>query len=457
MPVAIGLAGLVLTAIAWFRLRRTWPYIPIGCLWFFGMLVPVIGLLQIGDTSHADRYTYLSQIGLTIAVAWGVANAMSSFALPRTPGRRWLLTAVAWTPVLLLSIVAFRQAAYWRSDETLWSHATACDAQNLLPRFNLARAHLGAGKSSLAIRELNEAATIRSFDVLLMSETHSLLARTLIEQGDRDEGLRHYQLAVDIKPMSDIAHGGLARALESAGKHEQAIAEWRETMRLIPLGPARSSPETVEGLVTATHAALAASLLANGDASEAITECEQVLSKRPKQVDMIVLLADALAAAGRPDEAIERFEQVLSIEPRNADIHVRLAALLRDQGRAADALHHLDRAIELEGDALAIRQAAWLRATSSEAGVRDGAKAVELARRAVALSGTDPRAFDTLGAALAEAGDFEAAVEAAARAHELALAAGDAALAQAIGERIELYRRHEAYEEGDRPQAKGDR
>jgi tetratricopeptide (TPR) repeat protein len=446
--ISIALVALALTAIACFRLRRSCPYIPVGCLWFFGMLVPVIGLVQIGDASHADRYTYLSQIGLAIAVAWGIAKGKWwSGVLSTTAPRRWVLTAAAWAPVLLLSIVGFRQTSYWRNDETLWAHAVSCNADNLLPRFNLGRAYLRSGKISLAIRELRAATAIRSYDVLMMSETQAALARALTEQGKIDEGLLHYQLAVDIQPTSDMARGRLARALDSAGKHSQAIAEWREAIRLIPMGPLRLSPEAIDPLMSAARTALAASLLANGNAGEAITECELVLSKRPQQVEVLALLGTALAAAGRADEAIPRFEQVLSIEPWNVDAHIRLASALCDRGRAADALPHLDKAIELEGNSAAIQQAAWLRATSPEPGVRDGVKAVELANRSILFSDSDPRAFDALGAALAETGDFEGAAQAAAKAYDLALAAGDAQLAQSTRERIDLYRRHAPYRE----------
>jgi tetratricopeptide (TPR) repeat protein len=446
--VALGLVALVLAAVACFRLRRSAPYIPIGCLWFLGMLVPVIGVVQIGNISYADRYTYLSQIGLAIAVAWGVANAKWwSHALPKTGGRRSVLMAAAWAPVVLLSIAAFRQASHWHDDESLWTHAISSDPNNLLPRFNLGRTYLGAGKFALAIRELREATAIRSIDVHMMSETQALLGRALTDQGKLDEGLLHYQLAVDIEPTSDIARGNLARALDSVGKHGQAIDEWREAIRLIPLGPARSTPEAIDGLTSAAHAALAASLLADGNAPEAIDECERVLRERPRRVEVITLLGNALVAAGRADEAIPRFEQALWIEPLNADVHMRLASVLCDRGRPADALTHLDQAIELEGNPAAMRQAAWLRATSAEPGVRDGAKAVALANRLIMLNDSDPHAFDTLGAALAETGDFAGAATAAAKAHDLALSAGDASLAESIRERIDLYRRQVRYRE----------
>ncbi|HEX4144494.1 MAG TPA: tetratricopeptide repeat protein [Pirellulales bacterium] len=448
LSVAIGLVALVLTAIACFRLRRTSPYIPVGCLWFLGMLVPVIGVLQNGNIAHADRYTYLSQIGLVIAIAWPVANARWwSHAPSDRAGRRWILAAVAWTPVLLLSIVAYRQASHWRDDESLWTHAIASDPTNLFPRFNRGRACLRAGRPTLAIRELREATAIRSIDVHLMSQTQSLLGRALTDQGKLDEGLLHYQLAIDLDPTSDIAHGNLARALDTVGKHSQAIVEWREAIRWIPLGPARSVPQAIASLTSAAHAALAASLLAGGNADEAISECELVLKDRPNQVEVVALLGNALVAAGRAAEAIPRFQQVLSIEPSNADVHVRLASALCDGGHVADALPHLDQAIRLEGNPTAIRQAAWLRATSPEAGVRDGVKAVELANRLVLSADSDPRSFDTLGAALAEAGDFEGAVTAAARAHDQALSAGDAPLAQSTRERLDLYGRHLPYRE----------
>ncbi|HTU25613.1 MAG TPA: tetratricopeptide repeat protein, partial [Pirellulales bacterium] len=455
--IAVGVAMLLVTAAACIFWRRTPPYLLVGLLWFVGMLVPVIGLLQIADAAHADRYTYLSEIGLAIAVAWGVANLglWQRAGQEGTAGSRLLVTA-AFVPVVVLAVLGYRQTAFWRNDETLWTRAIDCDPDNLIARYLLGRYFVREGKTEQGIAELRRAIASYSLKEYMLSDAHALLARTLSEEGQTAEGLQHYQQAVDIDPTSDMARGRLARALDAAGRHAEAADQWREAIRLIPTGPARSLTEAIPDLVAAARKSLAAALLSAGRADEAIVECQTILQTRPGQADVLELLGEALLARGDVEAAIPRFEEVLVSEPVNVEVHMRLAAALSERGRAAEALAHLDAAIRLEAQPVAMQQAAWLRATSVEPAVRDGVLAVELAKRSIEYRPSDPRGFDALGAALAETGDFVAALDAASRARDLAQSAGESKLAAAIGARIESYRRGEAIrEEGLRLEATG--
>ena len=142
LPMAWAAGSLVLlvaiTAVAAYCWRRR-PYLLVGWLWFLGMLVPVIGLVKVGDHARADRYTYLSQIGLSIALAWGVWSVYRSRqSLDPAPWRRWMLAAVSGAAVLALAAVAWRQTSYWRNAETLWTHTLACTGHNAIAHSNLA-------------------------------------------------------------------------------------------------------------------------------------------------------------------------------------------------------------------------------------------------------------------------------------------------------------------------------
>ena len=121
LPIASAAGPLVLlvaiSAIALFWWRRR-PYLLVGWLWFLGMLVPVIGLVTVGAHAQADRYTYLSQIGISIALAWGVWSFYQSRPSIAATAWRWLLAAVSAGSVLVLAAMAWRQTSYWHDAET---------------------------------------------------------------------------------------------------------------------------------------------------------------------------------------------------------------------------------------------------------------------------------------------------------------------------------------------------
>jgi protein O-mannosyl-transferase len=120
----LALTGVSVAAQAW---RRRFPYLFVGWFWYLGMFVPVIGLVQVGSHSMADRYTYLPQIGLCLAVTWGVTQIAVSRHY-----RRWVCGVASVLAVLVLMGIAWRQTSYWRDSETLFTHALACTANNYI-------------------------------------------------------------------------------------------------------------------------------------------------------------------------------------------------------------------------------------------------------------------------------------------------------------------------------------
>src|SRR6202030_1074315 len=122
---------ILVTASAIFQ-RKTRPYFITGCLWYLVMLLPVIGLIQVGSQAHADRYSYLSQIGLYIAVAWGVYDVLQLFRL-----RREILATVAPLVIAVLGWRAWVQTSYWHDTERLWNRTLALTGENAFAHFGL--------------------------------------------------------------------------------------------------------------------------------------------------------------------------------------------------------------------------------------------------------------------------------------------------------------------------------
>lgn len=124
------LAAISVAVWAW---RKRQPWLPVGWFWYLGMLVPVIGLVQVGLQARADRYMYLPQIGLCIALTYGIHRASASW-----PYRRWICGSLASVAIAVLMVLACRQTSYWHDSGTLWTHALQYTRPNATALNNLA-------------------------------------------------------------------------------------------------------------------------------------------------------------------------------------------------------------------------------------------------------------------------------------------------------------------------------
>ena len=155
--VVLAAAFLVAITLLVFTLRRTRPYLLVGWLWYLSMLVPVIGIVEVGLQGHADRYTYLPQIGLYIAITWLVADLSVSLRF-----RRKILAAAAIILVAALGVCAGKQTSYWRNSETLWTHTLAVTQNNDVAHTNLGMFLADRGQLDEALSHLQAALQIRS-------------------------------------------------------------------------------------------------------------------------------------------------------------------------------------------------------------------------------------------------------------------------------------------------------
>ena len=217
-------------------LRRTKPYLVTGWFWYLGMLVPVIGLVQVGEQAHADRYTYLPQIGLYIMIAWAVGDLLSE---PMSRGHRALVGVAATLAIVSLGVRAFVQASYWKNSETLWNHTLAVTGENDVAHNNLGFLFLRRGELDKAISQFQAALDIRSRN----TETHYSLGAALIQNnlGNAfarkqlwDEAIDHLQKAVRLRPDYADAYFNLGSVLFQQGRIDQAIAQWQKALAIRP-------------------------------------------------------------------------------------------------------------------------------------------------------------------------------------------------------------------------------
>ena len=366
---AVGGAVLVLVAVtllAW-RAARRHPHFLVGWLWYLGMLVPVIGLVQVGSQPRADRYTYLPLIGLFIVVAWGIPDLV----LGRSR-RAFVLWPASALVLLACMITARGQVRHWRSSIPLWEHAVKVTAGNYRAQHNLGHALAREGRTPEAITHYEEALRLKPdyaeahnnlgsaladqgrideaiahYDEALhllpdYAEAHNNLGAALTGQGRTDEAVRHLSEAVRLEPSRAESHGNLGVALARQGRFDEAIRHFSEAVRLRP-----QDAQARRNLAVA-HNSAGAALADKGMLQEAIAHYTEALSIRPDLADAHANLATSLASQGKVDEAIQEFLEAIRLQPGVADLHYDAAVMLARKGRNSEAVRHLETALTLD-------------------------------------------------------------------------------------------------------------
>jgi tetratricopeptide (TPR) repeat protein len=454
ITLAVALLAAISTGV--FLRRQRQPYLLMGWLWYLGMLVPVIGLVQSGWRAHADRYTYLPQIGLYFALTWAAGSLGAGWR-----HRRLVLGLIAAVVITALSIGSFIQTSYWRNSETLWTHTLACTSDNALAHNNLGNDLLQAGQADEAIAHFLKAVKIQPD----YSEAYNNLGNALLQEGRADEAIIRYQKALAIKPDYAEAYSNLGNALMQKGRVDEAVAHFQKALEIQPeyarahynLGNALMQKGRLDEAIAHFQKALEIrsdyaeacnnlgnALMQKERADEAIARYERALEINPGYAEACNNLGHALMQKGRVDEAILHFQKAVAIRPEYAKAHYNLGHALMQKERVDEAITHFQKALEIRPDypdaGYNLARAAWLLATSPEVSVRNGARAIELAEAMERLSGgKDPMINMTLAAAYAEAGRFPEAVATAERAQQLAAHQGNASLVDVLGRQIKLY------------------
>jgi len=439
-PWEVALAGTLLAGIsvaAWW-LRRAQPWVLVGWLWYLVMLLPVSGLIQAGEQAHADRFTYLPQVGIAAAVTWLAAACGAKWRLGRV-----LLGLLMASALATLIVCAAEQTVHWKNNEFLWRRAASCTTGNYVACNNLGVEIDHGSTVDEAIKDFRMALQIDP----KYAEAHYNLGNALLHQGKVDEAISHYQRALEISPSYADAHNNFGNVLAQKGKLEEAAAQYQIALRIRPeyvqaylglgaillqkgkLDEATSqfekalqiNPGYAEG-----HFNLGTALLQKGKVDDAIAQFEATLKIQPDNEKARLNLGAVFLQQGRLDEAIFQFQLALRSNPGHVGEHLNLAAALQQKGKMDEAIVQLQKALELEPDnPQTLNTLAFLLATCPQATLRNGGQAVQLAWRADNLSGgKNPAILRTLAAALAENGQFAEAKNSIKKAIELAQAMG---------------------------------
>jgi Flp pilus assembly protein TadD len=309
--VILGAAGLAAVTVAAWRRRGREPYLLAGWLWFLVTLLPVIGLVQVGEHAMADRYTYIPLVGPFLALGWGAKDLACSWPASRGPQRWFAVLTVA-----LLGVATWRQTTYWRDSEALFSRALRVTEGNWLAHNNYGVALFRQGSPKEAVEHFAQVVRLRPRS----AEARVNLAAVLRNLGRREEAVESYLEALAIEPGNTKAHNGLGLLYESLGRDREAAAEYEEAIRA---GDGR----------VAVRRRLGALLVRQGRLEEARLHLAEVVRQLPDDPDARYALGVVLEREGRSGEAEAQLREALRLRPEHGAARHRLEVLGDGIGR----------------------------------------------------------------------------------------------------------------------------
>ncbi len=325
LDVAAGAIGLVAVSVFVVRAARRRPYLPVGWFWYLGTLVPVIGLVQVGDQARADRYTYFPLVGLAIALVWWAGDAVAAHAHARRA------TAIGATAILgALAYLAWQQVGVWRNSGTLFAHAVAVTTRNRTAHYNLGLHLAELGHTPEAIEQYQAALAVDEKS----AAAHNNLGLAYLRMGDAAQAAVHHRRAIELEHDNAAAHNNLGLALMRLEDVEGAIAAYRAALALGPRNPQAQYN-------------IAVALGLRGQSDEAVDHLRAAVEIYPDFVAAHYSLARFLARSERPAEAVPHFLRVLQLRPTFGEAHNQLGLVLLDLGEADRAEHHFQEALRL--------------------------------------------------------------------------------------------------------------
>jgi len=325
---AILLAGLTAWIVAQARTR---PWLALGWFWYAGMLVPVIGLVQVGMQSMADRYSYLPFVGLFIILAWGGAEVAARFRPPRfLPG---LMAALSLGACLLLTA---RQITCWQDSETLFKKMIDVSDKNYMAHFNLGNLYSREGKTDLAIAQYRLALEAEPN----YPDAHNNLAGLLLNQKQYDQAIQHYQDAARLLPSTSAffnlanTFADAARARRDTNLFAQSVRAYQQSLQL--------DPDSF-----ATHNNFGMAWQDQGQDNLAVAEFQAAVRAKPDFELGHFNLANALTRVGKLDEAIAHYQAAALLNPARVEIFGSEGLCYASLGKMEDAARLFRHVIEL--------------------------------------------------------------------------------------------------------------
>lgn len=357
----ISAAAALLILISGFAIHKAkkFPYFISGWLWYLGTLVPVIGLIQVGVQSMADRYTYIPLIGLFIILVWGICDLTY-----RLTYKKYILAGISAIAVILLIAVTISQLKYWKDTKALFSRALAVTNNNYVMHCNMGVLLAKQGNIQDAVFHYDTALKIKPND----ADTNYNYANLLAAQGKLDKAIEHYIIAIKYTSEYAPAYNNLGIAYVRSANQEKAIEQFRKAIKINPnYKEAKNNLETAlarqekikkvqaskshDNSVTLTtvqgkmQAGMA--LFKKGDLNGAISNFREVLKIDPQNLNAHVSIGLALGYKQNFEEAIAHFRRAIEINPELFEVYNSLAVALTYTGKIEEAIFQLKKSIEI--------------------------------------------------------------------------------------------------------------
>ncbi|MGD0786066.1 MAG: tetratricopeptide repeat protein [Sedimentisphaerales bacterium] len=285
---------LLVVTILILRFAGSHKYLFTGWFWYIGTLVPVIGLLQVGDQTMADRYSYITLTGLFIIAAWGVPELLAKWRY-----KKMMLISSAVLIIFIMSVYTFFQLGYWQSNLTLFRHALDVTKKNYM--------------------------------------AHFCLAAPLRDANRLDEAIYHCSRATQLKPEFLQAHIEMSYLLRLAGRMDEAAEECWKCLEIKP-----DEPNALNGIGVVFGM--------KGKPDLAVKYLSLALKFNPNFVEAHNNLGYALTLQGKYDQAADHFIEALRLDPRSAIAHYHLGGILVQKGRLDEAISHFKQALLINSD-----------------------------------------------------------------------------------------------------------
>jgi tetratricopeptide (TPR) repeat protein len=338
--VILAVALLLAITVSAIVFRHKRPYVFTGWFWYLVMLVPVIGLVQIGEQGHADRYTYLPHIGLFLLVVW-FTDDLIAVCEPRPR----FATVAAAIIILALTWSASIQASYWRNSDTLWTHALGVTSDNDFAHNNLGYLCAENGELDKAVAHFEAALSIRSRKADPHYNAGSAfvqinLADALARKGQSDEALVHYKEAIRLEPNYANAYYNRGNVLFAKGRTDEAMADWEKTLQI--------QPNDADA-----HTCIGNALLRQGSFKEAIAHYEKASALAPGDPHSRNNIAWVLATSSDTSirdgvKAVELAQEAVQLSGgRDPNFLRTLAVAYAESGRFSEAIGAAQQAITI--------------------------------------------------------------------------------------------------------------
>lgn len=322
-PLWVILCALLLLIISAFVLlsARRFPYLVVGWFWYIGTLIPVIGILQVGDQSMADRYTYIPLVGIFLMIVWGLKDIFD-----RLHSNKYFVATVTIVVFILLSVASWRQVSYWKNNEALFRHALAVTKNNYLAHGALGGVLIQQGNADEGIKECQEAIRINPY----FYPAYFRLGEEFTKKKDYERASEYYAEGLKIKPDDILALNYLGDLFAKTGKTHEAIIRYSESLQIFQhqpvvynnLGNVYLLNGDIDKATEYYQDALYeepnnSQVIKNLKNARVIKEVQKLLKANPQNINLYTKLGDIYGQLGGYDKAISQYQKAISIQPKS--------------------------------------------------------------------------------------------------------------------------------------------